>query len=80
MLDSFIMRVADIQLTFPAILIALLIDGIARSVLPAAVARDVKLTVLDPRDRRLAMGQLRPHRARLDHGREEQGVRPGGQA
>jgi peptide/nickel transport system permease protein len=46
MLDSFIMRVADIQLTFPAILIALLIDGIARSVLPAAVARDAKLTVL----------------------------------
>ena len=34
MLDSFIMRVADIQLTFPAILIALLIDGVARSVLP----------------------------------------------
>jgi peptide/nickel transport system permease protein len=46
MLDSLIMRVADIQLTFPAILIALLIDGIARSVLPAAVARDFKLTVL----------------------------------
>ena len=27
-LDSFIMRVADVQLTFPAILIALMIDGI----------------------------------------------------
>ena len=46
MLDSFIMRVADIQLTFPAILIALLIDGIARSVLSATAARDFKLTVL----------------------------------
>jgi peptide/nickel transport system permease protein len=32
--DAFIMRVADIQLSFPAILIALLIDGVARAVLP----------------------------------------------
>lgn len=32
-LDAFIMRVADVQLSFPAILIALLIDGVARSVL-----------------------------------------------
>ena len=31
-LDAFIMRVADIQLSFPAILIALLIDGVARAV------------------------------------------------
>lgn len=29
--DSIIMRVADVQLTFPAILIALLIDGVARA-------------------------------------------------
>ena len=29
-LDAFIMRIADIQLSFPAILIALLIDGVAR--------------------------------------------------
>jgi peptide/nickel transport system permease protein len=33
-LDAFIMRVADIQLSFPAILIALLIDGVARAALP----------------------------------------------
>jgi peptide/nickel transport system permease protein len=31
--DAFIMRVADIQLSFPAILIALLIDGVARVVI-----------------------------------------------
>ena len=31
--DAFIMRVADIQLSFPAILIALLIDGVARAVI-----------------------------------------------
>jgi peptide/nickel transport system permease protein len=35
-LDAFIMRVADIQLSFPAILIALLVDGVARVALPAA--------------------------------------------
>jgi len=34
-LDAFIMRVADIQLSFPAILIALLIDGVARIALSA---------------------------------------------
>ncbi len=33
--DAFIMRVADIQLSFPAILIALLIDGVARAALPS---------------------------------------------
>jgi len=33
-LDAFLMRVADIQLSFPAILVALLIDGLARAALP----------------------------------------------
>ena len=32
--DAFIMRVADVQLSFPVILIALLIDGVARVALP----------------------------------------------
>lgn len=45
-LDSIIMRIADIQLTFPAILIALLFDGIVRSVLSATLQKDFKLTVL----------------------------------
>jgi peptide/nickel transport system permease protein len=34
-LDAFIMRVADVQLSFPAILIALLINGVARAVMPS---------------------------------------------
>ncbi len=33
-IDAFIMRIADVQLSFPAILVALLIDGVARAVLP----------------------------------------------
>ena len=39
-LDAFIMRVADVQLSFPAILIALLIDGVARAALPRDVHTD----------------------------------------
>jgi len=34
--DAFIMRVADVQLSFPAILVALLVDGVARALLPGA--------------------------------------------
>ncbi len=44
--DAFIMRVADVQLSFPAILIALLIDGVARAVLPREAHSDVALAVL----------------------------------
>jgi peptide/nickel transport system permease protein len=44
--DTFIMRVADVQLSFPAILIALLIDGIARSVLPRQAQTQITLYVL----------------------------------
>ena len=45
-LDAFIMRVADVQLSFPAILIALLIDGVARAALPRDAHGDVALAVL----------------------------------
>jgi peptide/nickel transport system permease protein len=34
-IDAVVMRVADVQLSFPAILIALLIDGVARVALPS---------------------------------------------
>jgi len=45
-IDAFIMRVADVQLSFPAILIALLIDGVARAVLPRDAHGPVALFVL----------------------------------
>ena len=45
-LDAFIMRIADIQLSFPAILIALLIDGVARVALPPALHEALALYVL----------------------------------
>ncbi len=45
-LDSFIMRIADVQLTFPAILIALLIDGIVGTLLPRGLHSELKVYVL----------------------------------
>jgi peptide/nickel transport system permease protein len=44
--DAFIMRVADVQLSFPAILIALLIDGVARVALPKESHDQLALYVL----------------------------------
>ena len=44
--DAFIMRIADIQLSFPAILIALLINGIAQSAVPRDMRDQVALYVL----------------------------------
>ena len=32
--DHFIMRLADIQITFPALLVALLVDGVCRAIIP----------------------------------------------
>jgi peptide/nickel transport system permease protein len=45
-LDAFIMRVAEIQLTFPAILIALLINGVLRGVIEVQNQADLAYTVL----------------------------------
>ena len=44
--DSFLMRIADVQLSFPSILIALLIFGIARGVIPPAYRETMAIWVL----------------------------------
>jgi len=44
--DAFIMRVADVQLSFPAILIALLIYGVARAFLPRGMHDQMAVFVL----------------------------------
>ena len=44
--DAIIMRVADVQLTFPAILTALLIDGVARGIAGPQAYNDVVFPVL----------------------------------
>ncbi len=45
-IDAVIMRVADVQLSFPAILIALLIDGVARAVVPKDLHEVIAFPVL----------------------------------
>jgi peptide/nickel transport system permease protein len=44
--DAFIMRVADVQLSFPAILIALLVDGLLRAALPRQLHDQLAVYVL----------------------------------
>jgi peptide/nickel transport system permease protein len=44
--DSLLMRVADIQLTFPSILIALLVDGVVRAALPREAHDQIALFVV----------------------------------
>lgn len=45
-LDSVLMRIADVQLSFPTILFVLLIDGLVRAVLPHALHDELALYVL----------------------------------
>jgi peptide/nickel transport system permease protein len=45
-LDAAVMRIADVQLSFPAILIALLIDGVARVALPSDSHDRIAIPVL----------------------------------
>ena len=44
--DNLIMRAADVQLSFPAILVALLIDGLSRTVLPREVYERLSLPIV----------------------------------
>lgn len=45
-IDAVIMRLADIQLTFPTILIALVIDGVAKTALPRDLHSEVSIPVV----------------------------------
>jgi peptide/nickel transport system permease protein len=45
-LDSLLMRICDIQLTFPSILVALLVDGVVRAALPREVHDQIALFVV----------------------------------
>ncbi len=45
-IDTFIMRFADIQMTFPSILVAMLIYGVAKGILPPDVRYEMSITVL----------------------------------
>lgn len=44
--DAIVMRIADVQLALPAILTALLIDGVARGILPPSQQENLRVMVL----------------------------------
>ncbi len=44
--DAIVMRIADVQLALPAILTALLIDGISRGILPREAHDDLRIVVI----------------------------------
>src|SRR5262245_8526526 len=46
MIDGIVMRAADIQLSFPTILVAFFIDGVARYAMPPELHRDVRIYVV----------------------------------
>jgi len=46
LVDTLLMRVADVQLSFPAILIALLVDGVINAVLPRTMRENLELYVI----------------------------------
>jgi peptide/nickel transport system permease protein len=45
-LDAVIMRIAEVQISFPAILIALLVDGVLRTLIPDADTEHLAISVL----------------------------------
>ena len=64
-LDALIMRVCDVMLSFPSILIALLIAGVGRALFPER-PRHARLRRADHRHRAAGLGAVRAHGARLD--------------
>jgi len=70
-LDSFIMRIADVQISFPAILIVLLISGVARSMLPNVHQEKNGGMGSYFCYRHLKLGSLCANGARFNHGGEK---------
>ena len=65
-LDALIMRLADMQLSFPAVLVALLIDGLSRTLLPHTVHEQLALFVVIFAIGYFDVGPVRAGRARRD--------------
>ena len=77
-LDHFIMRVADVQLSFPAVLVALLLFGFAKTLAARARCRTTSRCWCSSSRSVFPTGWQFARTVRgLDDGREEQGVRAG---
>ncbi len=73
-IEALIMRIADIQLSFPAILVALLVFGIARGLIHPSLHEQMTFIVHDGGDRTFELGAVCAHGACLDAGGEAQGI------
>ncbi len=78
-LDAFLMRVCDVMLSFPPILVALLMAGVGRALFPGAheLARLRRADHFHLADR---LGAVRAHGARFHAGGAQQGIRAGRRA
>ena len=74
MVDAFLMRAADVQLTFPSILMALLVDGVVSAELPRNLHATFQIYVLIFAIGISPLAAIRPHRAGLDVGGTQQGL------
>ena len=77
--DALIMRIGDVILSFPTILLALLVSGIARALFPAGGDGRMGAAHPDLRHRDSRMGAICPHRAGRHHGGDGEGLREGRQ-
>ncbi len=76
--DMVIMRIADVQLTFPAILSALLVDGVARIVFRTHGSGGAEFWILVLAIGLSLLGAVCAYGALVDPGRAQQGIRAGG--
>ena len=77
-IDAVLMRIADIQLSFPYLMVAIFISAIFQVAFGIGPLRGAGRAAADRDHRPGRMAGLRPHRAGLGHGRKEQGVCGGG--
>ena len=75
--DMIVMRIADIQLALPAILTALLIDGIARGILPSEIQQDLRVAVLTLAIALSLWGEFCTNRAGIHLCTNAKGIRSG---
>jgi hypothetical protein len=76
--DGVIMRIADIQMTFPSIMVAMLLYGIGKGLIPPDLRDEMAIWVLDHLHRPVRMGSVRPDRPRRHDGGAAEGIRAGG--
>ena len=73
--DALIMRIADVQVTFPSILIALMIFGVARELTPVEQREEAAILITDPLYRAIRVGAICADGTRRYAGGKREAVR-----